>query len=75
MASGTKRIRHVWPTIAQSITTPFRTFKINSRKKGGERQYQLSLRLAEPSRAQTLKKQAVDRGAPAAAAADMSNMG
>jgi hypothetical protein len=50
-------------------------YKANSPDKIGERQYQLSLRLAGTSHAQTLKKQAIDRGAPAAAAVDVSNMG
>jgi len=75
MASWAKRIRHVRPGLASSITTPFRSFKVNFLKKFGERQYKLSLRLAEPSRAQTLKKQAIARCVLAVTAAVTSNMG
>jgi hypothetical protein len=75
MASWAKRIRHVRPGIASSITTPFRGFKVNSRRKFGELQYKMSLRLAGPSRAQTLKKQAIARGVLAETAVVTSNMG
>jgi hypothetical protein len=75
MASLAKRIRHVRPGIASSITTQLRDFKLNSRGKTGERQYKLSLHLAELSRPQTLKKQAIARGVLAETAVVMSNMG
>jgi hypothetical protein len=75
MASLAKRIRHVRPGIASSITTPFRGFKVNSRRKSGERQYKLSLRLAEPGRVETRKKQAIARGARAETAVVTSNIG
>jgi len=55
MASWARRIGHVGPGIAPSITTSLGTFKANSPRKIGERQYKLSLRLAEPSRARALK--------------------
>jgi hypothetical protein len=75
MASWAKRIRQVRPGIASSITTPSRSFKVNSPKKIGERRYKLSLRLAEPGRVQALKKQASARGALAVTTVVMSNMG
>src|SRR5262249_32295074 len=55
MASSAKRIRHVRPRSAPSITSLFRGFKVNSRRKLGRSRYKLSLRLAEPSGARTLK--------------------
>jgi Domain of unknown function (DUF4158) len=75
MALLAKRIRHVRPGIASSITTQLRDFKVNSRSNLGERQYQMSLRLAGPSRAQTLKKQAIARGALVETDVVTSNMG
>ena len=75
MASLTTRIGPVRSDIAPSITTPFRGFKVNLRRKPGEPQYKLSLRLVEPSRAQTLKKQATARGVLAVTAVATSNMG
>jgi hypothetical protein len=75
MASLAKRMRHGRPGIASSITTQLRDFKFNPRGKIGERQYKLSLRLAEPSRPQTPKKQAIARGVLAETAVVTSNMG
>jgi hypothetical protein len=75
MASWAKRIGHVRPGIASSITTQVRNFKFNSRRNIGERQYKMSLRLAEPSRPQTLKKQAIPRRVLAETAVVTSNMG
>ena len=75
MASLTTRIGPVRSDIAPSITTPFRGFKVNLPRKLGERQYKLSLRSAEPSRVQTLKKQAIARGVLAETAVVTSNMG
>lgn len=75
MASLAKRIGTGRPGIASSITTPFRDFKVNSLGKSGGREYKLSLRLAEPSRAPTLKKQAIARGALAETAVVTLNMG
>jgi hypothetical protein len=70
-----KWIGHVRPGVAPSITTPSRGFKVNSRRKIGERQRKLSLRSAELSRMRTLKKQAIARGVLAVTAVVMSNMG
>jgi hypothetical protein len=75
MASWAKRIGHVRPGIASSITTRVREFKLNSRRKSGERRRKMSLRLAGSSRVQTLKKQAIARGAVAETAVVTSNMG
>ncbi len=74
MASLAKRIRHVRPGIAQSITTQFRTFKVKTRRNSVNFGISCHYAWRSPA-AQTLKKQAFARGVPAAAAVDMSNMG
>jgi hypothetical protein len=61
--------------MASSITTPFRGFKVNSRRKSGELRCEMSLRLAGSGRAQTLKKQAIAHGLLAETAMVTSNMG
>jgi hypothetical protein len=75
MASWAKRIGHVRPGIASSITTRVRSFKVNSRRNIGELRYKMSLRLAEPNRPQALKKQAIPRRVLAETAVVTSNMG
>jgi hypothetical protein len=74
-ASQAEWIRHVRPGIGTEYHDSMSHVHGQFPENIGERQYKLSLRLAATSRAQTLKKQAIARRAPAAAPADMSNMG
>ena len=54
---------------------PTPQFRVQFARKFGERRHKLSLRLAGPGRAQTLKKQAIARGVLAETAVVTSNMG